>query len=221
MSLKKYNRERLHSRLLFLCSLIFVLAVLNVLARVPWESSRSYRLTLNRGDRSIPIEILELRQPQRTEQPGQKSQAPLSQITIVEDEGVEDADTEDSNRQEDRSRAIPEMLRGRDQILDFAEEPPSIVGGLGSYYINIAYPQEAVDANIQGRLILRFVVDVDGSTHSIDVIKSLHPLCDSAAVRAVRLTTFTPGVQNGVPVPVRMSLPVVFRIVGPGESPIE
>lgn len=114
-----------------------------------------------------------------------------------------------------------EKLNVRQAVLEFAEEPPNIEGGLGAYYIHIEYPKEAIAANIQGRLILSFVVEPDGRPSEIEVVRSLHPLCDSSAVRALRQTRFVPGRQNGEAVRVRMRLPVQFRIVDeqqPGEK---
>lgn len=107
-------------------------------------------------------------------------------------------------------------MRAREAVYEFVDSPPEIRGGLGAYYINIQYPEEAVLKGIEGRLLLRFVVDTEGRPTDISVRKSLHPLCDSAAVRALRATTFVAGSQNGKKVPVRMHLPVRFRLVEAG-----
>lgn len=98
-------------------------------------------------------------------------------------------------------------------VLDFAEQPPEPAGGLRSYYLNIQYPRAAIEAGIQGRLLLSFVVELDGATTQIEVVESLHPLCDSAAVHALRATRFLPGRQQGQKVRVRMRLPVRFQIL--------
>ncbi len=98
-------------------------------------------------------------------------------------------------------------------VLAFAEEMPTIQGGLGTYYINIQYPEAAIQAGIQGRLVLDFIVEPDGKPTHIKIFKSLHPLCDSAAVQALRKTVFMPGRQGGKTVPVRMRLPVSFRLI--------
>ncbi len=98
-------------------------------------------------------------------------------------------------------------------VLDVAEHMPDIEGGIGAYYINIEYPERARLMGIQGRLVLLFVVEPDGMPSNITVGKSLHPLCDSAAVRALRQTVFIPGHHNGEPVRVRMRLPVSFQLL--------
>ena len=98
------------------------------------------------------------------------------------------------------------------EILDVAELMPDIQGGIGAYYINIEYPQKAVNDGVEGRLVLHFVVEPNGSTSNVRIHKSVHPLLDSAAVRALRRTAFIPGTQNGQPVRVRMSLPCYSRL---------
>lgn len=99
------------------------------------------------------------------------------------------------------------------RVLDIAETMPAIEGGLRNYYVHIDYPPEAAEQGIQGRLVLDFIVELDGTTSEVQVIQSLHPLCDSAAVQALRQTRFIPGRQNGEPARVRMRLPVRFRLV--------
>lgn len=100
---------------------------------------------------------------------------------------------------------------------------PRMVGGLGYYYLQIRYPAAARQAGIEGRLRLQFVVTSDGHPRDIRVIKSLHPLCDSAAVQALRSVRFRPARQTGDPIPVRTTLPVRFRLVdstASGTAPI-
>lgn len=130
--------------------------------------------------------------------------------------GLEEGESEQPLDEAEQSTVRP--MRARETVFEFVESPPAIRGGLGAYYINIEYPPEAIERQIEGRLVLRFVVDTDGRARDILVLESLHPLCDSAAVRALRTTTFVPGRQEGKKVPVRMQLPVRFRLVGPGQS---
>ncbi len=103
-------------------------------------------------------------------------------------------------------------------VLEFADVMPDIAGGIGAYYIHIDYPEEARRKGIQGRLVLHFVVEPDGSTSDIEILQPLHPLCDSAAVRALRRTSFVPGQQAGRPVRVRMRLPVRFELLDPDST---
>ncbi len=106
-----------------------------------------------------------------------------------------------------------------------AGKRPQIVGGAGSFYLSIEYPEEARRLGIQGRVILDFIVNTEGHTQDVRVLKSLHPLCDSSAVVALRQTRFVPGKRDGEAIPVRMRLPVRFQLVNftaknePSQSP--
>ncbi len=105
-----------------------------------------------------------------------------------------------------------------EEVLDFAQEQPGIVGGLRALYLRIQYPRAAREQGIEGRVIVEFIVEKDGTPSHIRVLQSAHPLLDSAAVQAIRRTTFIPGKQGGVPVRVRMRLPIRFRLL---DSPLK
>ena len=107
---------------------------------------------------------------------------------------------------------------GKLPVLNFVEHMPAISGGIGAYYIQIDYPEEAIMQGIEGLLVLTFTVNTDGSTSDVRVTQPLHPLCDSAAVRALRRTAFIPGQQDGRLVRVRMRLPVRFQLINVADS---
>jgi protein TonB len=97
------------------------------------------------------------------------------------------------------------------------EEMPEFPGGESALlaYIgkNTNYPSEAIENNIEGRVFLKFVVKADGSIGDIEMLKGVDPLLDSEAIRVVgTLPRFRPGRQNGEPVPVWYSVPVLFKI---------
>jgi protein TonB len=97
------------------------------------------------------------------------------------------------------------------------EENPEFPGGTGALmkYVseNIIYPSEAQSNNIEGKVILKFVVNPDGSVDRIEVLSGIDKLLDNEAIRVVKtLPKFKPGRQGGVPVPVWFTLPVLFRI---------
>ncbi len=99
----------------------------------------------------------------------------------------------------------------------FVEEMPEYPGGIPELmkYIseNIAYPEDAIANNIQGRVILRFVVNTDGSVDRIQLLRGIDSSLDNEAIRVVStLPKFKPGKQQGIPVPVWFSLPVLFRL---------
>lgn len=78
---------------------------------------------------------------------------------------------------------------------------------------NLVYPAIAQEQELQGTVILRFKVGVDGSVSDVRIEKSLSKECDAAAAAVVRkLKRFVPAKQQGHPVPVWFRLPIRFRI---------
>jgi protein TonB len=210
---ERFDRERAAYRLRMLAatvvSLLLVLAAVRLPvsqapARLGWQFPRD-------DDRMIQLEEVR-EEPKPTEASG----APITFFANPEaeekPEGRDLAGEQETLPEEEKGPPLPDVPLER-MVLTFAEEMPTIRGGLGAYYINIQYPRAAIEAGIQGRLVLEFVVEPDGRPTDIRVVKSLHPLCDSAAVRALRRTRFMPGRQNGEVVPVRMRLPVSFRLI--------
>lgn len=76
---------------------------------------------------------------------------------------------------------------------------------------NTKYPEEALTKGIEGKVIVRFVVNTEGNTEGISILKGIHPLLDAEAERVVSiLSGFEPGVQNGEAVPVWYMVPINF-----------
>ena len=97
-------------------------------------------------------------------------------------------------------------------FVDRAEIAPELVGGFAAFQAGIAYPRFEREAGNAGRVVVRFIVGTDGVPGSIEVVRSVSPGLDRAAMDAVRGARFTPGIQNGQAVAVRMTLPVTFQI---------
>lgn len=93
-------------------------------------------------------------------------------------------------------------------------EPPGGMEGLLRYLIeNIRYPEEAYKANEQGRVIVKFVVEADGSIADPEIIKGVSPSLDREALRVVReMPKWAPGKVNGKPVASWFNLPVSFKL---------
>ena len=78
---------------------------------------------------------------------------------------------------------------------------------------NIHYPQAAVQAGIEGRVMVRFVVETDGSINDCTVFESLSKECDEEALRVVKgMPKWKPGYKDGQPVSVGFFLPIRFKI---------
>ena len=100
---------------------------------------------------------------------------------------------------------------------DSIDAMPEFPGGQATLFTflsnNIKYPVLAEEAGVQGRVILTFVVDVDGSITEIKVRKSVDPSLDKEALRVVsNMPRWIPGKIDGIPVRVEYILPTTFRL---------
>ena len=97
------------------------------------------------------------------------------------------------------------------------EQMPMYPGGdaelLKFIGVNTTYPEAAKKNNIQGRVIVRFIVNTQGNTEDPTVLKGVDPLLDQEAIRVVSLLTgFQPGMQGGKAVPVWYMVPITFTL---------
>lgn len=103
------------------------------------------------------------------------------------------------------------------KVYDVVEQMPSFPGGqqnlINYYSSHINYPAAALKNGIQGRVICSFVVEKNGSIGDVKVVKSVDPSLDKEAVRVIRnMPNWNPGKQNGLPVRVKFTVPVTFRM---------
>ena len=114
----------------------------------------------------------------------------------------------------------PQMERVEvlNSIYDVVEQPPSFAHGNVMAWLcqNIHYPPLAEENGIQGRVIVSFVVEPDGSLSNIAVVKGVDPSLDKEAVRVVSaMPKWNPGTQNNVCVRVKYNLPITFKLEDP------
>ena len=92
----------------------------------------------------------------------------------------------------------PKFPGGTEKMFEFINE-------------NLHWPD--TEADVQGRVVVLFTVEKDGSLSDIKVAKSLDPLFDKEAVRVVKsMPKWKPGMDNGEPIRVRSCVPVTFRL---------
>lgn len=92
------------------------------------------------------------------------------------------------------------------------EEMPKLIGGLASLQKKINYPEEAREKNLEGQVIIQFIVNKEGDVENAQVIKGVAESVDQEALRVVRQAQFTPGMQRGEPVRVQYAIPITFRL---------
>lgn len=100
---------------------------------------------------------------------------------------------------------------GDEEYLAFAEVMPEPEGGMGAIVKKIKYPEIARQANLQGKVYILAFIDEKGNCTSAKVVKGIGGGCDEAACNAIKATKFKPGKNGGVPVKVKLSLPIEFR----------
>lgn len=99
------------------------------------------------------------------------------------------------------------------------EKMPEFPGGelalMNFVYDNLVYPQEAIDNEIQGRVIVSFTINCDGSTSQHKILSDIGGGCGEEALKMLDLMpVWTPGMQNEKPIPVHFNLPVKFELEG-------
>ena len=104
-----------------------------------------------------------------------------------------------------------------DKVLEKAEVMPEFPGGdqamMDFVADNVKYPQEAIDKEISGRVMVGFVVEKDGSISDVKVVKGIGGGCDEEAVRVVNaMPKWKPGMDKGKPVRVSYMMPFTFKL---------
>lgn len=113
---------------------------------------------------------------------------------------------------------LPEAPAGKtNDPFVVVEQAPTLIGGLAGLQNTLKYPEIAKKAGVQGRVYLQFVVQPDGRVTDAVVTRGIGAGCDEAALEMVRNAKFIPGVQDGMRVPVKMSIPVTFKLDESGE----
>lgn len=113
--------------------------------------------------------------------------------------------------------AQPEPKPEVEKVFDVVEQMPSFPGGPSALMEwlsnNVKYPVVALENGVQGRVVVSFVVERDGSITDVKVVRGVDPSLDKEASRVVRaMPRWIPGKQNGSAVRVKYNVPVAFRL---------
>lgn len=121
------------------------------------------------------------------------------------------------NGDNDTPPKVGNTLSSNADVFDVVEQMPSFPGGdvalMQFLSANVHYPEVAEKNEIQGRVIISFVVERNGTITDVEVVKSVDPLLDKEAIRVIRsMPQWKPGTLNGKPVRVKYTTPVTFRL---------
>ena len=137
---------------------------------------------------------------------------PVPDHTIIEDVDIELYPNLDLDDRFENMPPEQDSEEGEDYIFEHVEHMPVLIGGLSSIQQNITYPEMARRAGIEGTVYVEFVVNVRGEVENPTVVRGIGGGADEEALRAVSQARFQPGLQRGRPVPVRYTMPIVFRL---------
>ena len=107
----------------------------------------------------------------------------------------------------------------RDEVYVAVEQPAEFPGGMAKLmnYLSesIRYPENAIKNEIQGKVVVKFVVEKDGSIGDASVLKGIDPELDNEAIRVIKsMPAWIPGKNNGEDVASFFNLPVTFKLKG-------
>lgn len=144
-------------------------------------------------------------------------------VDAVGEKAKKNAVVKDVSREEGRDVNVVDVpaageAEDNSPILSVVEERPQFPNGgdmamLRYLESHIKYPKECVEKCVQGRVIVQFVVNKDGTIVDPEVIKPVNPLLDEEAIRVIKeMPKWIPGKQKGKPVRVRFTIPVTFSL---------
>ena len=105
----------------------------------------------------------------------------------------------------------------KEEPFNVVEDMPAFPGGMDAMIqflsSNIQYPADAQKQKVDGRVLVNFVVEKDGSITEVKVIKPAFPSLDAEAIRVVKaMPKWKPGYQNGQAVRVQFAMPINFSL---------
>lgn len=105
----------------------------------------------------------------------------------------------------------------KEKVYQVVEQQPSFPGGREELFkylaYNVKYPIDAAENKIEGRVLVTFVIEHDGSISNVNVVNSVYPSLDKEAIRVVsEMPKWIPGKANGKTVRVKYTIPITFRL---------
>jgi TonB family protein len=115
------------------------------------------------------------------------------------------------------AKEAPADSTAKEEVFMVAEQMPEYPGGMKEMLKflqeNVKYPVNAIKNNVQGRVIVQFVVEKDGTLTEFKVARSVDPDLDAEALRVLQtMPKWKPGMQKGQVVRVKFTVPVSFKL---------
>ncbi|MBS4035402.1 MAG: energy transducer TonB [Ignavibacterium sp.] len=213
--LKRAADQEQKYKLYFRVSLIFSLLIL--IAAFKFSPANVKVKILPVSDPDIIIVEPEIKTKQESEPP----RPPVPPEPIISfSEDFEEIEFEETSLLQNEDVSLPPQLKDDRRIIIEEEEKiyiavetnPQIIGGLEALTSKLYYSEIAKRTGIEGKVVVTIIVDKEGNVVDAQIVKSLHSDLDQIALKAVRELKFHPGIQNGKPVKVQVSIPIQFKL---------
>ena len=124
---------------------------------------------------------------------------------------------EEEAKEEEQEHEAPINLNEDAETLRIVEQLPEYPGGMVEFMkwltANLKYPDGALRHKIEGKVMISFIVNADGSVSDIKLVKGPHKLLNDEALRVAHLMPkWKPGLENGKPCRTMIAIPIVFEI---------
>lgn len=229
MEVKKTPKANLENKKLLFREIALILTLLIILASFEYKTYEKSISTLT-NDNAVIIE--EEMIPITNETPPPPPEMPkipvVSDDIIIVDDDVEIKTDLVINTEDDRNLGVEirEYVEGRkEEVVEeedipfvMVEDKPKFKGGDENAFTKwvaerLVYPEIAKENSVQGRVILQFRVNTDGSVDNVKVVRGVDPSLDKEAVRVVSSSPkWTPGRQRNKAVRVVYTFPVIFQL---------
>lgn len=134
---------------------------------------------------------------------------------LAEAEAEEPAVEEKIAEEQVPNEPVPESKKVYESVEQMPEFPGGVEGLMRYLQQNVQYPPTAIQNNVQGRVIVQFIIDETGQVGDVKVVRSVSEEVDAEAVRVIKsMPKFEPGRQGGEPVSVWYTLPIAFKMQG-------
>lgn len=227
MEIKKSPKADLQNKKSTWLLVGYVFALATMFVAFEW-SKRDVKIDMSQAvsDLFFEEEIIPItEQPEQVTPPPPEAPAVMENLTIVDDDAdIEETaivSTEETGQAVEIKYVAPTVEEEEPEeaeIFEVVEKMPEfpnggMVGLMQFLSKNIKYPPIAQENGTQGRVIVQFVVNKDGSIVDAKVIRSVDPYLDKEALRVINaMPKWNPGEQRGKPVRVKYTVPVTFRL---------
>ena len=205
----------------------YVLALALMFVAFEWsERDKVINTDLGMSEFVFEEEIIPITEQEEQKAPPPPPEAPKAEeiIEIAENDAEVEETTIQASDETDKAvevKYVPVEVEEEEveeqQIFQVVEEMPEFPGGMSECMKflgkNIKYPTISQENGVQGRVIVQFVVNRDGSIVDPVVVRGVDPYLDKEALRVIQMMPkWKPGKQRGKAVRVKYTVPVMFRL---------